>query len=175
MKYILAYGLISGFVVIAVMSVGMATTDWGSFYGSEWFGYLVMLVALSVIFVAVKRYRDQECGGVIRFGRAFAIGAGIAAVAGIAYVIGWEVYLATSGRDFMAEYIGGMVSGMRAEGAGEAAIAARVAEMQQMAELYENPLFRLPITFIEIFPVGLLVALVSAAVLRDPRVLPATR
>ena len=80
MKYILTYGLISGFVIIAIMSAGMATTDWGSFYGSEWFGYLVMLVALSIIFVAVKRYRDQECGGVIRFGRAFAIGAGIAAV-----------------------------------------------------------------------------------------------
>ena len=90
-------------------------------------------------------------------------------------MIGWEVYLATSGRDFMTEYIGGMVNGMRAEGATEAAIAARASEMEKMAELYANPLFRLPITFIEIFPVGLLVALVSAAVLRDPRVLPATR
>lgn len=175
MKYILAYGLVSGFVIILIMTVGIATSDWGSFYGSEWFGYLVMLVVLSIIFVAVKRYRDKECGGVIRFVRAFGIGAGIAAVASIAYVIGWEFYLATSGRDFMAEYIAGMVSGMRAEGSAEAAIAERVAEMRNMAELYTNPLYRIPITFIEIFPVGLLVALVSAAFLRNPRVLPATR
>jgi hypothetical protein len=175
MKYVLVYGIISGFIIIAVMTIGIATTDWDSFYGSEWFGYLVMLAALSVIFVAVKRYRDRECGGVIRFGRAFGLGVGIAAMAGIAYVIGWEIYLATSGRDFMAEYSEGMVRGMEAAGASAGAIAEKAAEMRQMAELYRNPLFRIPITFVEIFPVGLLVALASAALLRNPRVLPATR
>ena len=40
-----------------------------------------MIVALSVIFLGVKRYRDQELGGVIRFGTAFMLGLGIAAVA----------------------------------------------------------------------------------------------
>jgi hypothetical protein len=45
--------------------------------------------------------------------------------------------------------------------------------MRQMAEIYRNPMLRIPITFAEIFPVGLLVALVSAALLRNPRVLPA--
>ena len=47
------------------------------------------------------------------------------------------------------------------------------AEMDQFAVQYENPLFRLPMTFAEIFPVGVLVSLVSALVLRNPRVLPA--
>ena len=42
-----------------------------------------------------------------------------------------------------------------------------------MRTQYANPLFRLPMTFIEIFPVGLLVALVSAALLRNPSFLPA--
>jgi hypothetical protein len=134
-----------------------------------------MLVALSLIFVAVKRFRDQECGGVIRFGRAFALGLGIAAVAGIAYVASWEFYLATSGRDFMAEYSTGVAQGMAADGAPAAAIEAKMADLRQMAELYRNPLFRIPITFVEIFPVGLLVALVSAAALRNPRILPASR
>ena len=175
MKYMLAYGLVSGSIIIAVMTIGIATADWGSFYGSEWFGYLVMLLALSVIFVAVKRYRDRECGGVIRFGRALGLGVGIAAVAGLAYVIGWEIYLATSGRDFMAEYVEGMVRGMETAGASAGAIAEKAAEMRRMAELYRNPLFRVPITFVEIFPVGLLVALVSAALLRNPRLLPAAR
>jgi len=34
---------------------------------------------------------------------------------------------------------------------------------------YANPLFRLPMTFAEIFPVGVLVSLISALVLRKPR------
>jgi hypothetical protein len=40
--------------------------------------------------------------------------------------------------------------------------------------MYNNPLFRMPMVFAEIFPVGLLIALVSAALLRNPRLLPAT-
>jgi len=36
-------------------------------------------------------------------------------------------------------------------------------------------LWRVPLTFSEIFPVGLVVALVSAAILRNPRILAAQR
>ena len=45
--------------------------------------------------------------------------------------------------------------------------------MNELRDAYANPLFRLPMTFLEIFPVGLLIALISAAVLRNPKVLPA--
>jgi hypothetical protein len=38
---------------------------------------------------------------------------------------------------------------------------------------YANPLFRIPMVFLEIFPVGFIVALISAALLRNPRLLPA--
>ena len=68
MKYALTYGLLSGFVIIVTMIAGIALSGSGSFFSSEWFGYLVMLVALTFIFVGVKRYRDVERGGVIKFG-----------------------------------------------------------------------------------------------------------
>ena len=131
-----------------------------------------MLTALSLIFVGMKRHRDVECGGVTRFGPAFRIGHGIAVVATIVYIIGWEAFLAAPGWDFMAEYAAPIVEGMRADGASPGAIAAKEAEMRGFAEIYANPLFRIPISFIEMFPVGLIVALVSAALLRKPR-LPA--
>lgn len=98
-----------------------------------------------------------------------------AAVAALVYVVVWEIYLAASGVDFMAHYTGIVVDKMRSQGASAAAIEAKLSEMRQMAEMYRNPLLRIPITFVEIFPVGLLVALVSAALLRNPRVLPAAR
>ena len=41
-----------------------------------------------------------------------------------------------------------------------------------MMDLYRNWWFRIPITLTEILPVGLLVGLVSAAILRNPRILP---
>ncbi len=171
-RYILVYGTIAGAIVISFISTTIAL-DLPSHATSMWVGYLVMLAGMTLILVGTRRYRDIECGGVISFGRAFRFGLAIAAVAALIYTIGWELYLATSSQDFMAELTRTTIEGMRAEGASESAITARQADMQSLAERYKNPLFRLPITFIEIFPVGLLVALVSAALLRNPRLLPA--
>lgn len=174
MKYVLTYGLLSGFVIIATMTTGIVLGGEGSFLRSHWFGYLVMLVALTFIFVGVKRYRDVERGGVIKFGAAFAMGLGIAAAAGIAYVVGWEAYLAMTDYAFMDEYIAGIVRAREAEGLSGTAMAEELAKLESMRVSYANPLFRIPMTFLEIFPVGLLVALVSALLLRNPRLLPAT-
>lgn len=172
MRYALIYGVLGGGIVIAIIVATMALglPDHGH---SLWFGYLVMLVGLSMIFVGTKRYRDVECGGVIRFWRAFGLGLGIAVVAGVIYALGWELYLRLTGWDFMADYSASILRHMRESGASAAAIEAKQAEMRRLAEMYANPLFRVPMTFLEIFPVGFLVALLSAALLRNPRLLPA--
>jgi len=99
----------------------------------------------------------------------------MAAVAGLIYAIGWEIFQAVSGYDFVADYTASVLDRMRSEGASAAAIQAKAAEMRDFAESYRNPLFRVPMVFLEIFPVGLLVALVSAGLLRNPKVLPARR
>jgi hypothetical protein len=171
-RYTLIYGVISGAIAGAVLTIGIAAGT-SNHTTSLWFGYLVMLVALSLIFVGIKRYRDTECGGVIRFGRAFLLGLAIAAIAGLIYALVWETYLQVSGYDFMADYTKSVLNSMRAEGATQAAIQAKAAEMSSFAESYKNPLFRIPMTFIEIFPVGLVVALVSAVLLRNPKFLAA--
>lgn len=175
MKYALIYGLLSGLVIIGTMLAGLLLAPQGSFFASEWFGFLVMFVAMAFIFVGVKRYRDVELGGVVRFGRAFALGLGIAIVAGLAYVIVWEIYLATTDYRFMDDYIAALVRARQAEGVSGAALAREIAGYETMRIQYRNPLFRIPVTFLEIFPVGLLVALVSALLLRNPRLLPAHR
>jgi hypothetical protein len=173
MKHALTYGLLSGLAIILTMLAGI-TLGPSSFFRSEWFGYLVMLVGLTFIFVGVKRYRDVERGGVIRFWPAFALGLGIAAAAGVAYVAVWEVYLAMTDYKFMDEYIAGIMRARQAQGLSAAALAAEMAKLESMRASYANPLFRIPMTFMEIFPVGFLVALVSAALLRNPKILPAT-
>jgi hypothetical protein len=173
MRYALIYGGIGGAIAVSLISamIGMHLT--GHDAKAMWVTYLIMLVALSLIFVGVKRYRDVECGGVIRFGRAFLLGLGMAAVAGLIYAIGWEIFQAVSGYDFMGDYSASILESLRAKGASAAAIEAQAAELRDFAESYRNPLFRVPMVFLEIFPVGLLVALVSAALLRNPKLLPA--
>lgn len=175
MKYALTYGLLSGLVAIVTLLCGLALSGHGGVFGSEWFGYLVMLVALTLIFVGVKRYRDVEKGGVIKFGAAFGLGLAIAVVAGIAYVAVWEAYLAITDYKFMDDYVVGVLRAREAAGASAAALAKESARLAELRANYGNPLFRVPMTFLEIFPVGLIVALISAALLRNPKLLPATR
>lgn len=172
MRYVLIYGAIAGAIAIAVITATIAV-DSLNHLQSQWFGYLIMLAALTLLFVGVKRYRDVECGGVIGFGRAFAVGLGIAVVSGLVYVAGWEAYLATTDGSFMRDYAAATIAEMRASGESAAAIASAEAEMAQAIAMYDSPPLRLAITFSEIFPVGLLVALLSALVLRNPRALPA--
>ena len=172
MRYVLIYGAIAGAIAIAAITGSIAVESLNHLQ-SLWFGYLVMLVALTLMFVGVKRYRDIECGGVIGFAQAFLLGLGTAVVAGVVYVIGWEAYLATTDGNFMADYAAATLADMRASGASAAELAATEAEMADAIAMYDSPPLRFLITFSEIFPVGLLVALISAAVLRNPRVLPA--
>jgi hypothetical protein len=132
-----------------------------------------MLVGLSSILVGVKQHRDQALGGVIRFWPALMVGLGIAVVASLAYVVVWEIYLAATHYSFMDKYVSAMLAAKRAAGVTGAAYAKAVADGNAMRAQYANPLYRLPETFMEIFPVGLLIALVSAGLLRNPRFLPA--
>ena len=69
--------------------------------------------------------------------------------------------------------IAATLAAKRAAGVTGAAYAKMAAEMESMRQSYANPLMRMPMTFMEIFPVGLVVAIVSAALLRNARFLPA--
>ena len=176
MKYLFVYGALSGLFIILVIMAGLVLIPDGSgFSHSMWFGYLIMLVGMTFIFVGVKRYRDVERGGIIRFLPAFGLGLAIAIVAGIIYVAVWEAYLAATGYKFIDQYIASIVHHHQAAGASAAELASERASLESLRASYADPLFRIPMTFLEIFPVGLLVALVSAALLRNPRLLPATR
>ncbi|HYI41635.1 MAG TPA: DUF4199 domain-containing protein [Allosphingosinicella sp.] len=173
MKYAIIYGSLAGLVIIGVMLTGIVAADRNSFFASMWFGYSVMLVAMTFMFVGVKRYRDVEHGGVIRFKPAFLMGLGIAVVAALAYILVWEVYLAATGYRFMDDYLAGIARDLQAQGRSAAEVRREMAGYEWMRANYPNPLIRIPLTFTEIFPIGLLAALVSAGLLRNPKVLPA--
>jgi hypothetical protein len=172
---ILVYGVIAGLVAGLPLSAFVIFAHDNSPAHGMLIGYTIMLVALSTIFVAIKRHRDEMLGGVIRFWPAFGLGLGISVVAGILYVIAWEASCAIAHVDFASSYAATVIEQKRAAGVSAAELAKVTAEMERFKVQYANPLFRWPMTFIEIFPVGVLVSLISAALLRSPRFLPARR
>lgn len=174
LKHILIYGVVAGLIVggflfgITVATRGQPPPDYGMALG-----YLTMLIALSAVFVGIKRHRDADRGGVIRFWPAFGMGLAISLVASVFYVLSWEAALAVTGVDFAETFANALLERQKAKGLDAQALARLAADMETFKRQYANPLFRLPMTFAEIFPVGLLVSLVSAGLLRNPRFLPA--
>jgi len=127
------------------------------------------------VFVAIKRQRDAELGGVIGFWRATLLGVGISLVASLFYVLAWEAALAVTHMDFAGEYSRSLIEQKKAAGVTGPALDAFVAQMEVFRVQYANPLYRIPMTIAEILPVGVLVTLVSAGLLRNHRFLPAQR
>ncbi len=172
---IFLFGTFAGLIVVGVIIAGIVASGGNPETASHsvWFGYLTMIVALSMIFFGVKRYRDRDLGGVIKFWPAFLMGTAISAVAGVIYVLVWEVYLAATNYTFADVYTTAMLEAERAKGATAESLNAMAKEFETFKVQYANPLFRLPMTFVEIFPVGLLISLISAALLRNSKILPA--
>ena len=132
-----------------------------------------MLVALTGVFLGVKHYRDRELGGVIKFLPALGVGLAISAVASLGWVIAWEMSLAITKFDFGAMYSQMMVDNAKAEGASAERLSQVVKDARAFADMYANPFIRMGMTFIEMFPIGIVISLISAALLRNNRFLPA--
>ena len=176
LRIILIYGLIGAVIVGGPLLWGMLTFDVNSGEMPEngaLIGYATILVALTGVFLGVKHYRDKEKGGVIKFMPALGVGLGISAVASLGWVIAWEISLAVTKFDFVTAYYGALIEQAQADGATAEKIAQMRTEQEGFASMYSNPVIRMGITFVEMFPIGVVISLISAALLRNSRFLPA--
>ena len=175
-RIIALYGLVGGLIAAIPMDLMMVLLkDHAPLSYALLIGYTTMLIALSTVFVAIKRRRDVDLGGVIGFWSALGLGLGISFVASVIYVLAWELALAITHVDFIAGYSKMLIAQAKAKGESAVQIAKITSDMAQMKIQYANPLYRLSESFTEIFPVGVLVSLVSAGLLCNRRFLPARR
>lgn len=165
-KLVLTFGLISGLIVSILMFGSMALKQYQSdFKLAEVIGYLSMIVSLSLIFPAIKSYRDNYQQGTIKFGKAFEIGLYITLIASAVYITGWMIY-SHSNPEIMTEYFQHSINKVKTSGASAAEVQAKIKEIKQYQEMYKNPLIKIGFTFLEIFPVGLLITILCAAILK---------
>ena len=169
---VIIYGLISGAVVSAFMAVTMISTakDETVHSGalSMVIGYLGMLIAFTFIFVAIKSYRDKQNNGIISFGKAFGMGLLISLIASTLYVITWAIVYKNFVPNYMDRYSAAMIEQAKASSSGSA-LQAKIAEINKAKQLYATPLGFTLYTYAEILPVGILVSLIAALVLKRKR------
>jgi hypothetical protein len=173
-KIVLTFGLISGGIVSALMTMSIFLIRRGSFEHSEIVGYSTMILAFLLVFFGIRSYRDNVAGGAVTFGKAFQVGILMTLITCTMYVVSWEIVYFNFMPDFMDHYTASVLRKMHENGATTAAIAAKSAEMAKFKEMYKNPLFNVGMTFMEIFPVGLIMTLISAGILRRKRGTAAT-
>jgi len=168
-KTVWTFGLIAGAILSILMVATLPFIDTIGSGTGEVIGYTTMVVAFLLVFFGIRSYRDNVCGGTIGFGRGFLVGALITGIAGLCYTATWEVLYFKMMPDFGKRFAQAAVDKARSEGKSEAEIAKTRAEMEKFAESYKNPVYNSAVTFLEPLPVGLVITLVSAGVLRRRR------
>lgn len=161
-RNVLIFGLVLG-TILAVNMVYMVNLLYSNpdFKGNDILGYATMVVIFSLIFFGVRNYRNKQLAGVISFGRAFRTGLFIAIIGATMYVITWLFYYYLFVPDFMDKYASHVLTNCTPSD-----LPAKTKEMESFKEMYKNPLFVTLITYTEVLPVGIIVALVSALVLK---------
>ena len=175
-KVILIYGLIAGSIVAAMMFITMPMYSNGTLNleNGELVGYTTMVVALSMVFFGIKSYRDNHANGTISFGKGFKVGILITLIASVMYGLAWEITYSKIGDEFTKKMTEKYFEDKKAAGASEDELQKAKEEWESFSKMYENPLFRFSFTaLVEIFPVGLIITLISAGILRKNKILPA--
>lgn len=166
-KNILIYGLISGFIVSALMAVNVSSCiKSGNFDKSIVIGYASMIIAFSLIFVGTKNFRDKYSGGVISFGKAFRVGLFITLIASTIYVLVWLIEEHFFFPDFIDKYTAHEINKLQGSGVSANELANKTKELEQAKEMYKNPALKILMTYVEILPVGLVVTLISSLILK---------
>jgi amino acid transporter len=162
-KNVLLFGLVLG-IILCVNMIIMVNMMYSNpeFKSNDLLGYAVMVVIFSLIFFGIRNYRNKELGGIISFGKAFKTGLLIALVASTLYVVVWLFYYYLFVPDFIDKYTAHVLR----QCTSETELASKTEEMENFKEMYKNPLFIILITYAEVLPVGLIVALVSSFILK---------
>jgi hypothetical protein len=174
-KVILIYGSIAGVIVGGMLMGTMPLYNNGTLNHDHGLliGYTSMVIALSLVFFGVKSYRDKYLGGRITFWQAVLTGLSISLVASIIYGIAWEICYHTIAAGYSDQMVVSYVDNLKKSGASAAEIEAGRVKMEEFKTMYENPIVRFGFTLMEILPVGLVITVLSAALLKKKDFLPA--
>lgn len=165
-KIVWTFGIIAGVICggIFYLDIPKEGEPMNFDAGQAW-GYLTMIIALSTIFFAVWQYRKTIGNGRIGFKKSFLIGLYITLIASVIYIIGWEVFFNLFASDFGDQYINWQREKMMNEGMSLAEVNGILEPQKENMDLYSNNApFRYAMTFLEIFPVGLIISLLVATI-----------
>jgi hypothetical protein len=168
-RIILVYGAINAAIMACLFTITTIFREQIGFQNAMIVGYANIILGSSMIYFAIASYKKNN-GGEVSFGKAFKIGLFLALIAGAVYALIWLILINTVMTNFCEEYHKFMLDSLQKQGAGAAEIAKVEKEMEMVNSIMKNPpLLFLEAMFVECVPVGLLISLISAAILRTKK------
>ncbi len=168
-SFVVKFGFISAgiSVVLMFLTFGVLKGPWlfESGYGYI-VGYANIVLAFSVIFIGVRAYRDQVGQGSVSFGKAFQAGLLMALISSCCYALAWVVINHFFYPNFADDYIRYEMNSLQQSGAAESVMQEKMKMLEEYKSMAANPIMNALFAFAEPLPVGIIVALISAVILR---------
>lgn len=127
---------------------------------------ILLLGLIGGILIAVLRWTEYQFLVIDHSIEIYGALTAITVISCLFYVVTWEILYFNFLPHFMDNYNAQVIAKIKASGASAAQIQTQIDQQNHFMQLYQNPFFNAAMTFIEPFPVGLLMTLISAALLR---------
>ncbi len=163
-KTILINGIFGGLIastLLAIMTVYMKLNP--NYEPSPIMGFGGMLLAFGFIYLGLKQQKLAQNGN-LSFKEGLLTGTLITLVISTMYVLVWLFIHYLYFPDFMEQYGKLVLKNSKPED-----LAAKTAEINQMKEWYKNPIMVILLSYVEVFPFGILVSLVAALILKSKK------
>ena len=166
-SFVVKFGFISGGISVALMFLTFVLLrgPW-LFEQGAYVGYAGMVLSFAVIFVGVRSYREQIGQGSLSFGKALQAGLLMALISSCCYALAWVCINHFLYPNFADDYMQFEMNHLRQSGAAAAVVQQKMKALEEYKSMTANPAVNALITFTEPLPVGFLMALLSAAILR---------
>lgn len=165
-RTVLTFGLISAALSVVMIGATFPLIDTIGIEKTDVIGYTTIVLSGLLVFFGIRSYRENVGEGRMTFGRGFAVGLLITLVSSASYAAAFQVAYFKLMPGLGEKYAACMVERVRAAGADQRRIDETVKHAETLKRLWDNPLTNAAVAFAEPFPIGLVAAALSAAILR---------
>lgn len=159
-KNILTYGTVLG-VLLCLNMIYMVDQLYynPNFESNDTLGYIILFSIFSLVFFGIFDYRKKVV--FLSIWKALKLGILISLFASTIYVLVWLFYYYLFVPDFIDVYISQVIQETPKE-----EIITKTLQMEEFKNMYKNPVFVIVTTYSEVFPLGLVISLISAIILK---------
>ncbi len=167
-KIILKYGLYGAAIAVGVplLSSLIIGTGPDSYSTGEIVGYTSIIVAMSLVYFAMRVYRDKENDGKISFGQSLQIGTLISVLGGIAFAVYNLIFVLWVDPEFNEKYFAYQMGLER----GTAEFEKQFSSMMESGGFMYSTLGGTITMFMTVFLIGFVLSVISSLILKTKQV-----